>query len=231
MLQLVMHNGALPGFLSQVMLFPADGVGIATFINSDDPSQSQTAMSLAIAHSLLGIKSPVEAIVNAMPTTRFPTPAPAPAQLSCAHSTALAAYAGTYTNPGYGNFTLCTTTSKSNYCAGVLSDWSAALPNGTLAADALYGAWPRFLSSHIRFLRLCDSAFRLTLVTPFPNGYGNDTTPFVYLTESPGADVECVERDGEVVGCGFMNTEEHDGPRSTEGSVEDRADVWFTRVS
>jgi len=72
----------------------------------------------------------------------------------------------------------------------------------------------------------------VTLTALFPNGYGNDTTPFE-MSETAGymAKAKFVVEEGKVVGFGLVGTVGQMTERERlGGSVKDVADVWLERV-
>jgi hypothetical protein len=131
------------------------------------------------------------------------------------------ALAGTYSDAAYGALTLCSLASASAYCRAVLDAFAAA---ASLEDDTLYAAWPRFWTGH---LRVRPVAGRFEPANLFPAGYGRDTGAFEMPMDF-GAAVEFeVGEDGGVCGMGVRWS---DFPERTEGSVEERAQVWFRRV-
>ena len=152
-------------------------------------------------------------------------------------------YEGTYSNPGYGEFTLCTAQSTSTACVAILSNFSAVSPLDPLI---LYGSWSpaRIWGSHIRLRPVPShedtgcaqedvSHFDMELETVFPRGYGRDTSPFIYREPlSPFVRVQCVSRTGHTAGCGLMNAGEYDETWKgrSETTVRGRADAWFDKM-
>lgn len=67
----------------------------------------------------------------------------------------------------------------------------------------------------------------------FPNGYGRDSTAFeTYESgESEGKVNFVVSDQDEVVGFGLFIMEELTERRRLGGTIEEIADVWFTKVS
>ncbi|GBE87212.1 hypothetical protein SCP_1004590 [Sparassis crispa] len=232
---MVMHTGSLPGFQTLVAFMPSDKLGIVGVENTDDPSGTLSAVPLRILEDLLGLPHSIPGILaQSSKFTTYPPPLrstslafedPIPATV------ALEEFTGTYVNAGYGNFTLCTPASVSAYCRQVLNDYAAV--RNVSASDlpsALYAAWPRLWSSKLRLHHSSNMTFKLALESLFVDGYGRDRTPFVYsITEGADIEVECALHDGRVAGCGIMHgLDEFKTP--PEGTMEERADVWFTKV-
>lgn len=151
-------------------------------------------------------------------------------------------FAGTYTNPSYGNLTLCHPGDTSPECIQTLSDF-ASFEDIHARDDRLYASQSRLWSTHIRFasrrLKVGGNARRFDMLPTwlFPEGYGENKTPFEMLTIEDGSDapeVEFVldESGKNVVGFGLFDligkTERQ--RLDPEGSVEERADVWYTKV-
>lgn len=249
-MQLVVHNGGVPGFRTWLAFLPSDGVGIIMLANADDGPNKFAQAPLRIIEDLLGLQYSAEAEKVASqeaiieqehrvdPVAEIPIFLP-PANISAStqvdeapafEAVPLEEYAGTYTDPGYGSFALCTPSSASAYCTALLSNFTAA--NFT-APDALYAAWPRLWSSHMRLRRVADSegAFMLALISLFPDGYGRDETPFAYsMMGDLEVEVRCGVEGGKVTGCGILDTLY--SPRKPEipgQSLEERADVWFMK--
>ena len=67
----------------------------------------------------------------------------------------LSAYAGTYTNPGYGNITFCAPNDAgtSAYCNNTFADFASF---GPLDANNLYARSPRIVS-HFSVERVCTT--------------------------------------------------------------------------
>jgi hypothetical protein len=141
-------------------------------------------------------------------------------------------YAGTYSDPGYGNFTLCDPSGLSDYCKKVLSDFT---PFQEIAPDtkSLFAAWSRAWSSHVQLSHSKNNKFLVRLTALYPHGYGKDTSAFEQSMETEDTVfVEFVVRHGKVIGCGLFGTVGQETARERTGvTVEERADVWFTRGS
>lgn len=148
------------------------------------------------------------------------------------------ALAGTYTNDGYGHFTLCAPTSTSHYCDAVLSKFRAVNPTAT-DKDALFGVWPRIWGNYVHLVRAPHSEdgnrFIMDVTDLYPEGYGQDKTPFesslLSLENPDGPAAQFVVDGGKVVGFGVFGTIGEETKRQRTGStVEERAEVWFRRV-
>ncbi|KAF8436227.1 beta-lactamase/transpeptidase-like protein [Boletus edulis BED1] len=228
----VWHSGAVPGLSTLVSFLPSDEIGVTLFANGEDKAEPLQLVFECILDSALVMQgwhvSPSRSATQTEPDAQNATLA-----------LSLDAFAGTYSNPGYGAFTLCSPSSPSTYCTRVQSDFSIVdNAQGTGASvsnsEDLLAAWSRVWSSHIRMRHQHDLVFDVYLTSLYPNGYGKDTTPFA--TKEGGVwtangVAEFVVEEGRVVGFGLAGLVGHvtERARTYEG-VRDRAEVWFDRV-
>lgn len=244
--QVISHSGRMPAHLSEALLLPSDKFGIVALSNADQPQEAHLKVAYRIVEDVL--KLPHVMDPDEKPSLANMTnlgDARSGGSTTVTLSASLARYAGTYTNPAYGNFTLCAPTTRSKYCARVLADFAACDERGE--HPALYAAYPRFTSSHIRLtpdpLQRARStaelatahenidAWELEFVALFPNGYGKDSTPFVYrVLGGSTMEVRCVVVGGLVDGCGIVDVTLDEGRVLRKGPVKEAADVWFDRV-
>jgi hypothetical protein len=142
-------------------------------------------------------------------------------------------YAGTYTSPGFGTFTICAPGSTSSTCRTVLDDFRTAdRVTGNISASGtqeLYAAWPRFWSSHLRFIHDSGDCFAFESTNLYPDGYGADKTPFANPLFNFHSSF-LVEK-GKVAGFGFYVSLHQSWRSKKGGSVRDTADVWFDKVA
>ena len=229
-IQVITHDGSLPGFVSLVTIFPDDNIATVALLNTDGPWQE--ILPLGIASGVLGFNG-TEAISAILAPLLSPSSSDdTPSTANCTKSNIpLESFAGYYASPGYGNLTFCapTAANASAYCNSTLSDFAAL---GPLDQNTLYAVSLRIVT-HVSMQRTCTNAdgteaLVLSLQSIYPNGYGHNTTAFseVFDTLSQ-ANVECVVSHGEVSGCGWLDIEE--GPITLVGSVEERAQVWWTK--
>jgi hypothetical protein len=148
-------------------------------------------------------------------------------------------FAGTYTNAGYGNFTLCNPSSAHpvSACAPVLANFSAVAPT---AATDLYAAWPRFWGSYLQLSPIANpapgvipsnaSTYSVALLNLYPGGFGANTSPFAELVDNSMVAAFEVEKDGRVGGMGIFGVAEEVTLREkmfAGGSVSEIADAYF----
>lgn len=108
-------------------------------------------------------------------------------------------YSGTYSNPAYGNLTLCAPHTLSTYCEETRSNFSAFALG---PEPQLLATWLRFWASHVRITFAKDSGDKLYVefTTLFPNGYGADESPFQLIMFAGGSRSKFTMDDGEING-------------------------------
>jgi hypothetical protein len=86
--------------------------------------------------------------------------------------------------------------------------------------------------SYLRLKRIGNTKFSFTGVELFPEGYGRDTSPFAFWEGVDEAYAEFVVNEmGVVVGFGIFGLVGEVTERERTGvTVQDRAEVWFSRV-
>lgn len=147
----------------------------------------------------------------------------------------LEAFSGTYTNPGYGTVSLCTTESTSRYCRDVLTSFAPFIKKPS--PPELYAAWQRVLSTHVRLTHRSAAEFSVQVTSLFPEGYGANKTAFETNEsgQSEASAVFILEGEGnkaEVRGFGIEIDAEAVEARKRAGArdVRDWADAWFEKV-
>jgi hypothetical protein len=152
----------------------------------------------------------------------------------------LGLFAGVYHNPGYGNITLCPFVDPSAACRTVLDEFTAL--QGELDTTQLYGyyGWPKMWAKYIVLTAQSKSAsgsastltFDVDTTTIFPHGYGANTTTFEEGLNALAARAEfVVNKEGAVEGFGLFGMAGEVLRREREGrTVEEKAEVWFTKV-
>ncbi|KAI0355627.1 beta-lactamase/transpeptidase-like protein [Trametes cingulata] len=253
--EVVWHSGSIPGFKAIVALLPRKKAGVVVLVNSDDYLAVHLRMALILLNSIIGLPllpdlpegGPSNVLHGVLPSSAN-APGYSKADILealqedgsflAADLMPLDAYTGTYTNVGYGNFTLCSPVADGAYCDGVREAFRRT--HGDTLRPALLAEWPRVLATHMRLEPLPTSGvhFWLTPHFIFPQGYGRNTTAFDYELFPPGYAflVECVLREDDnrkyepVEGCGaFLTWESYTGKKPGL-HVRQQADVWFERV-
>ncbi|EIW78707.1 beta-lactamase transpeptidase-like protein [Coniophora puteana RWD-64-598 SS2] len=235
------HRGEIPGFSTHVSFLPADGFGVLVFANAAESKAVPKIMDLLIAETL-GIR-PKE-IPSQSPEADTAVlkndVSGIPEDASIAAPTLdLSALAGTYSDPGYGAFTLCAPESDSSYCTSVheafkIVDLASPTNSDSSHNEApcgLTAAWPRTWSTHVRMSPLGGVDFVIEFTALFPHGYGKDETPFEINEEgmSKGVATFVIGEDGKISGFGVSGLARGLMGRQ-EGSVQNTAEVWFGRV-
>ncbi|KAJ7151105.1 beta-lactamase/transpeptidase-like protein [Mycena filopes] len=233
--EVVLHNGGAPGVSTFVALYPEDGFGIVLLTNTARLPTLNLAVGVGdrVLHRLSNrdgagpMAVPVPEQQHApTPTPRHPHP-PLPPHPG---------FVGTYSNPGYGNLTLCGLVfPTSRHCLDVIRDFrtvDSATGRPTHPLLELYSLWPRFWSSHFRLTLGSDwNEFTASPTTLYVDGYGADRTPFEDAASATGWRVRFVVEDGDVLGFGLFGVAEGESWRAKKGGrVQDVADVWFDRI-
>ena len=218
------------------MLSPSHDLGIVILANTDMSYDALIAIPTEILRSSLPERpSPQTCAPAPPPQLRSPT-------VGGNSSAPTALYTGTYSNPGYGAFTICDSTTTSEYCQRVRLDFGIVdeqatsslrgSANTTSSESLLLAAWPRFWADHLRFSHIQGNQFRVDAVSLFPKGYGKDKSPFQYsYPPEQTSIVDFVVNNGKVVGFGLSGTVDVETNRQKAGgTIEQMADVWFDRV-
>ncbi|KAF7328949.1 Beta-lactamase domain-containing protein [Mycena venus] len=219
--ELIWHNGGAPGVATIVDLYPYDDFGIVLLANTAGPSVTRN-IARAVVDRILGLPAVSREVEQEMgPRPQSPVPL-TPAQFDI-----LAGFTGTYSNPGYGNFTLCSPLfPTSAECLAIIQDFRTVDSAAGRRTDSLdlYSAWPRFWGSHLRISPVSGYDYRVKLTTLYVDGYGADRTPFEDLAY---ADIKArfMVEDGAVVGLGFFVALEDSWRVKKGGTVRDMADV------
>ncbi|KAI8992781.1 beta-lactamase/transpeptidase-like protein [Trametes punicea] len=226
-IDIVSHNGAIPGFSSLTAFSPSSNLGVVILMNADEQHDHALTILkrgfddvLKLKDWLIGVSEDPETV----PSRRHDTPD--------APSLNLQAYAGTYAAPSYGGLTLCSSQSTSHYCAGVLDDFASLGPLVD-ATPHLYGAYRTLWSSHVRLRHHSGDRFNITFTALFPHGYGNNSSAFeTYETGEAEGWVEFSVEGPKVAGFGLVIDEAAVMARQRRlgGSIEDVADAWFIKV-
>ncbi|KAJ6558172.1 beta-lactamase/transpeptidase-like protein [Mycena capillaripes] len=224
--ELVQHNGGAPGVATIVDLYRQDGFGLILLANTAEPNTMRT-IAFAVADCILGLpKGGPQVATKIIPEPQPQSPSPLPS------SDILSGFPGTYSNPGYGNFTLCSPLfPTSRECLDIIHDFrtvDSAAGKPTHSVD-LYGAWPRWWGTHLRVSPVSGNDYIVKLTTLYVDGYGADHTPFEVVSSEISAATFMVE-EGTVMGIGLFVAGEKSWRVKKGGSVRDIADVWFDKL-
>ncbi|KAJ7629456.1 beta-lactamase/transpeptidase-like protein [Mycena polygramma] len=221
--ELVQHNGGAPGVATIVDLYPHDGFGLVLLANTAGPSVMRTIAN-AVADRMLGLPKVDAEVVEPVPVAQWEGPVPS-------HNVS---FTGTYSNAGYGNFTLCSPLfPTSAECLEVIQDFrtvDSAAGKPTDSVD-LYSAWPRFWGSHLHLSPVSEDgiAYIAQITTLYVEGYGADRTPFEDVASETYKTKFMLEGEN-VAGLGLYLAGKESWRAKKGGSVRDTADVWFEKL-
>ncbi|KAK6969555.1 beta-lactamase domain-containing protein [Favolaschia claudopus] len=214
----VMHNGGAPGVSSMCAVFPLDNFAVVLLSNT--AGRGSEAVVFAIADRILGLPTPSsdDSINSTVTPTSSAQLLPSQTVAPSTHTTLN--LAGTYSNAGYGNFTLCSS-SKVNTVTGI---------SPTQNSTELYSVSSRFWGTHIRLTPVPGTNYDYAVhhTNLYVDGYGADKSAF----EDPLFEFKAsfMEERGKVVGFGLFVAEGETWRAKKGGSVRDVADAWFDKV-
>ncbi|KAJ6584394.1 beta-lactamase/transpeptidase-like protein [Mycena capillaripes] len=225
--ELVQHNGGAPGVATIVDLYPHDGFGIILLANTAGVIVNRK-IAFAVADRLFGFPKVVPQV---QPVENEPEPQPQ-THPSSFPSHMPSGFPGIYSNPGYGNFTLCSPLfPTSSECLKIIQDFRTV--DSTTGKSShpleLYSAWPRFWGSHLRLSPVSGNDYLVKLTTLYVDGYGVDRTPFEDVSSEEISATFMLE-EGNVVGLGLFVAGGMSWRVKKGGSVRDIADVWFDKL-
>ncbi|KAH8991093.1 beta-lactamase/transpeptidase-like protein, partial [Lactarius hatsudake] len=231
---LLYHGGDAPGVSADIVIPVLDDVGIIALASASTKRSALREVTVTVLRKLAlagcaDEKMPTN--LSAHASTRFQFAASSSRRAreedpSTTHEIPRRDLTGTYEDAGYGTFTLCDASSRSDECRSVLDDFH--LVDGSSADDpnTLFASWPSFGTSHARFNPTNTTGrYLVDFGSLYPTGYGRNTTPFADWLDRGPADF--VVEDGVVRGFGFSGMGEREG----YGSVEENFEVWFTTAN
>ncbi|KAH9048267.1 beta-lactamase/transpeptidase-like protein [Lactarius hengduanensis] len=221
------HGGSAPGVSADITIPVLDDVGIVALANANAKHSALSEVTVTVLRKLALAGCADESMpanLSAHAWTQFQSAAPSSRRAreeepSTTHEIPRLDLTGTYEDAGYGTFTLCDASSRSDECRSVLDDFR--LVDGSSADDPniLLGSWPSVWTSHARFNPTNTTGrYLVDFGSLYPTGYGRNTTPFADWIDRTPADF--VVEDGVVRGFGFSGG---------YGSVEENGDVWFSK--
>jgi hypothetical protein len=223
--QVVWHNGGLPGVSSLIAVLPDDDAAIIQLANADSKDDLDNEISRRIMASLFGIDAdPSHATLSNKDNCLAET-------YDDNEDVPLDAFAGNYFDPGYGALSLCAPSSATPACRALLDDFRAV--DGAFSPRTLYASTNSLWISHIRFPRRDNTTFGIISTTLFPDGYGANTTSFELAADQGPSSSAVFERDqqGRVKGFGLFGlTGKVLDRERREGTVQEKAEVWFQRT-
>ncbi|KAJ7162602.1 beta-lactamase/transpeptidase-like protein [Mycena crocata] len=220
--EMIQHNGGAPGVATIVDLYPYDRFGVVVLANT------QTDITRTIGNRVADHILQLPAVSQSTYDKIRPKP-----QSLVTQPSPLQALDGIYSNPGYGNFTLCSLlfSSTSTQCRGVIEDFRIVDQSSKLPASPLelYAAWPRFWGSHLRFVPIGGFSYLVKLSSLYVEGYGVDRTPFEDVSSETMTSTFMLEQ-GRIVGFGLFGAGDKSWRAKKGGSVRDIADVFFDKL-
>ncbi|KAH7908433.1 beta-lactamase/transpeptidase-like protein [Hygrophoropsis aurantiaca] len=230
---IITHTGGLPGFSSKVDFLRDDGLGIAVLTNMDPNSDALNQLTDKVMDEALMLGS--RASPCRIPEDKVPQSIPQRAPDSNNHGLPVENYTGYYASPGYPSLMLCDPSSSTERCKSLLAQYSRVDSAKNHTKPYLIAEWTGFWNKHVRLEYQANGLFSTEFITLFPYGYGADKTPFmvdVFPDINTIAEFVVQDNSVEVVGFGLFRTEGFETEREKRGrSVQEKADVWFTKVS
>ncbi|KAH9180224.1 beta-lactamase/transpeptidase-like protein [Lactarius sanguifluus] len=204
------HSGDAPGVSAGITIPVLDDVGIVALANADAKQSALRDVTVAVLRKLAlagcaDESTPTNLSAHAPTRFQYATSSSRRAREegpSTTHEIPRLDLTGTYEDAGYGSFTLCDASSRSDECRSVLDDFRLVDGSSTDDPNTLFGSWPSFLTSHARFSPTNTTGrYLVDLGSLYPTGYGRNTTPFADWMDGGPADF--VVEGGVVRGFGF----------------------------
>ncbi|KAF8641380.1 hypothetical protein AX16_010001 [Volvariella volvacea WC 439] len=245
------HGGDVNGFHSQIARFPNDNLGVAVFTNDDVYGVLiMEAIKYILVDAALGLE-PIDWDTRYRTITTFliPDPAATPRPSSPSlPSVNVTTIAGTYSNDGYGSAELCYVNSvgpgTTQFCTDLINSINEQIPQflANLDSPTFVSKWNKAFAPYILLKHFDGDIFNATGFTIYPTGDPDEPYytypdvqlfyPWVYAelgTTQGGSNG--TDTDAEIVGFGLFGVWGAEGePLPREGNLQERAEVWFTKV-
>ncbi|KAH9038942.1 beta-lactamase/transpeptidase-like protein [Lactarius pseudohatsudake] len=225
------HGGSAPGVSVDITIPVLDGVGIVALASAYAKHSALREVTTTVLRKLALAGCADESMpanLSAHAWTQLQSAASSSRRAreedpTTTHEIPRLGLTGTYEDAGYGIFTLCDASSRSDECRSVLDDFRLVDVSSADDPNTLFGLWPSVWTSHARFNPTNTTGrYLVDFGSLYPTGYGRNTTPFADWLDRTPADF--VVEDGVVRGFGFSG-----GEREGYGSVEENGDVWFSK--
>jgi len=232
--EFVQHGGTVTGSSALITLMPDDDIAVIALVNGHGLGKALQALTGRVVEDSFGLEH-VDWIGRFLNTSEEELkqqqddkhPRPVHPMSSIIHFT------GTYFNPGYGgSFTLCAwPAEKGSPCEDVLKVYSTTDPDFEKEKTyTLYAQWKRFWPMHLKMVQQSDNIFVPSVDMQFPQGYGQDKSPFFIRGTSDEALVEFKIEEGGVLGLGMWGATA--GPQErVPGDPEHSSEVWFGKIA
>ncbi|KAH9001587.1 beta-lactamase/transpeptidase-like protein [Lactarius akahatsu] len=229
------HGGSAPGVSADITIPILDDVGIVALASAYAKHSALREVTVTVLRKLAlplagCADESMPANLSAHAWTQFQSAASSSRRAreedpTTAHEIPRLDLTGTYEDAGYGTFTLCDASSRSDECRSVLDDFRLVDESSMDNPNTLFGSWPSVWTSHARFNPTKTTGrYLVDFGSLYPTGYGRNTTPFVDWLDRTPADF--VVEDGVVRGFGLSG-----GEREGYGSMEENFEVWFSKRS
>ncbi|CAK5267136.1 unnamed protein product [Mycena citricolor] len=241
------HGGSNPGFKTQVIRFPQDGFGVISLSNDELGNGLMETVKWRLIDSVLGME-PIDwtARYRESHNKRYKesqdvTPRPSSPKPP---SSSFAAMHGTFSHGAYGSFSPCYVASgPTGFTPECIAVIASPVVQRILDASpgAVTGDIPTFIvpfkrtfSTYLRLMHFDGNVFNTSLIvtnreTRRAEGYLDEEND-IYAGFDDQNEVEWVDgpEPGWAFRGGFWGSQGKIRP--LEGSVKDRAEVWFGRV-
>jgi len=231
--EFVQHGGTVTGSSTWITLMPDDDIAVVALVNGNGQHKALQALTGRVVEDSFGLEH-VDWIGRFLKTSEEERNERQNRKHSGPPTTpSIKRFTGTYYNPGYiGNFTLCAWPAETGSpCEEVWKIYSIADADfETEKAYTLYARWKRFWHSHLKMVQQSDNIFVPSLDTLYPEGYGQDDSPFYIRSTADDALAEFKIEGDEVVGLGIWGASA--GPQErVPGDPEHTSEVWFEKIA
>jgi len=171
------HYGSLPGVSAKISIFPDAGFAVVILTNIDQKDTFNQILENHLADQALGLDH-----IDWHHRWKF-TPKPFRTVASYQPPIGLDAYSGTYENEGYGKIQFCLPSNNPDTgtaCGKVQAAYNKVDASCNVSYTwQLQASWSRMWTSHSRLISLGGHLFLGQIASLFPEGYGEDNSPFV----------------------------------------------------
>ncbi|KAF7349434.1 Beta-lactamase class penicillin binding protein [Mycena sanguinolenta] len=236
--EMIEHGGATVGFRSQVTRFPSQNFGVAVMSNDDDLGNAiMESVKYRIIDEIFGLE-PIDWPARHFNRYRVKwaqaVPPPPISRAKDAEPPAVpyTALAGLYTHPAYGSLDFCLfweNTTTGNACAALAGDIAADLP-GVVESEipTLIARWDTIVTNYIRLAHYASNMFNLTALRSYPTQIPDE----VWVRKMEDLRAEFEVKGNEI---GFATIDLWGSGNDVEppqgNTVEERAEIWFTKMS
>ncbi|KZT55807.1 hypothetical protein CALCODRAFT_339121 [Calocera cornea HHB12733] len=231
--EFVQHGGTVTGSSTWITLVPDEDLAIITLVNGNGQHKALQAITSKVVEDRFGLEHVdwIERFLNVSEIERK-TQRECMNLISHTAASSVESFAGTYSNPGYvGNFTLCAWPAEAgSECDKILKAYSTTDSEFEKEkSHALYARWKRFWFTHLKLVQQDDMLFSMSRDTLYPEGHGQDKSPFYLRSTNSVSLVEFGAHGGEITGLGMWGVDA--GPRQrVAGDPGSSSEVWFAKI-